>query len=56
MSPVYGEGKTGKTPDVYAFRTPGDAIEPEIQVAEILLKEGKEENRFVIDYADLIVE
>ena len=55
ISPVYGESKTQKTPLVYVFGIPTDAIEPEIQVAEILLKEGKENKSFTIDYADLIV-
>lgn len=55
-APLYGESNNGITPDVYTFKIPREAIQPEIQVAEILLKEGKEENLFIIDYADLIVE
>ena len=56
ISPVYGENDLRSTPLVYSFRVPREAIEPEVQVVEILLKEGREEKGFSIEYADLIVE
>lgn len=55
-SPVYGESDLRATPQVYVFKIPKEATEPEVQVAEILLKEGKEEKQFAVDYADLIVQ
>ena len=56
ISPVYGENDLRSTPLVYTFRVPREAIEPEVQVAEILLKEGLEKKAFIIDYADWNVE
>ena len=55
----------GKTPlcdpdfsmdSVYTFSVPEEALKPEIQVAEFLLKEGKVEKQFMVHYADLIIE
>lgn len=55
-SPVYEEEKTGAVSWVYAFRIPTEAIQPEIQVAELLLKENRVEKAFTVNYADLTVE